>query len=516
MNEKKISIPKEVQNILETIEKKGFEAFIVGGCVRDLLIGRKPHDWDVTTNAKPEEIKKIFPKSFYENRFFTVTVLTESEEKNLKEIEVTTYRGEGKYSDKRRPDEVYVAQTIEADLSRRDFTINAMALGSIKNQESKIKQEKKHDSSLILNSEFLILDPFGGKDDLKKKIICTVRDSEERFYEDALRMMRAVRLAVELDFTLSKETERSIKKHAASIKDISEERVRDELKKIFMSARATRGVQMLEELELLQYIIPELREGIGVGQNLHHYIQGNNSVWKHNLKAFEWAVKKDYPILVKIAALLHDVGKPRCKQGEGYSSTFYNHDLVGAKIARILLQRLRFSRDEVEKITTLIRWHLFKYDPEEGITDSSVRRLIQNVGAENMKDLVLVRICDRMGSGVPKAVPYRLRHFQYRVEKILREEEKPTVKMLKMNGNDLIKELKMKPSLKMGLILNALLEEIIDNPEKNTREYLLQRASQMLSLSDHELKKFAESAKQKVTLLEEERDLEIKQKHWIK
>ncbi len=487
---KKISIPHEVQTILESLQKNGFDAYVVGGCVRDVFLGRKPNDWDVTTNASPEEIKKVFPKSFYENRFFTVTVLTDSEEKNLKEIEVTTYRTEGTYSDKRRPDEVKIAKSIEEDLSRRDFTVNAIAL---KNTGE-------------------IFDPFHGEEDVKKKVIRTVGNPDERFYEDALRMMRAVRLAVQLDFTIEKKTSEAIRKHASSIEHISKERIRDELMKMFSSDRSYFGILMLEDLGLLQYILPELREGIGVGQNLHHKF----TVWEHNLKALDWADHHHYSAEVKIAALLHDVAKPRCKRGDGLHSTFYSHDVAGAKMTRAITRRLKFPSDAVEKTTLLVRWHLFKYDPDEGITDSAVRRLVRNVGAENMNDLVLLRICDRMGSGVPKAVPYRLRHFQYRVEKILREEEKPTLKMLKINGDILQKKFGMKPSPKIGLILNALFEEVIDDIGKNTEEYLFSRTEEMIKMSDEELKKFADAAKQKVTLIEDERDEKIKEKHWVK
>lgn len=490
MLNKNFSIPKEVLIILETLQKNSFDAYVVGGCVRDIFLGRKPNDWDVTTNASPEEIKKIFPKSFYENRFFTVTVLTVSEEKNLKEIEVTTYRTESTYSDKRRPDEVQIAKNIEEDLSRRDFTVNAMAL----------------------DIEHKIIDPFGGQDDLKRKIIRTVGNPDERFYEDALRMMRAVRFAIQLDFTLEQKTVEAIRKHAASLEHISKERIRDEFMKILGSGRAYFGVVMLEELDLLQYILPELREGISVGQNLHHKF----TVWEHNLKALEWACRHHYSGEVKLAALLHDVAKPRCKRGDGLHSTFYSHDVAGAKMARAIMRRLKFSSDEIEKITTLVRWHLFKYDPDEGITDSAIRRLVRNVGDENMNDLVLLRIADRMGSGVAKAVPYRLRHFQYRVEKIFREEEKPTLKMLKINGDILQKELGMKPSPKIGLILNALFEEVIDDTKKNNKEYLFSRAKEMIDMSDEDLRKFADSAKHKVALIEDERDEEMKQKHWVK
>lgn len=487
---KKISLPKEVSRILDTLAKRGFDAHVVGGCVRDILAGRKPNDWDIATNAQPEELKKAFPKSFYENRFFTVTVLTGSKEKELSEIEVTTYRTEGKYSDKRRPDEVRTAQTLEEDLSRRDFTMNAIALDK--------------DGGFV--------DPFGGQEDIEKKSIRTVGSADERFYEDALRMMRAVRLSAQLGFAIEKKTAVAIRKHAPSLKEISAERLRDETRKILASERSSEGFEMLEALGLLEHVLPELREGIGVGQNLHHKYK----VWEHSIRCLAWADKKRYPWDVKMAAVLHDVAKPRTKRGEGRTSTFYNHDFVGYKIAKAALKRLKFSGDETAKISTLVRWHMFKYDPEDGITDSAIRRLVRNVGPENMGDLVLVRIADRMGSGTPKAVPYRLRHFQYRVEKIVREEEKPSVKMLKLKGDHLMKDLKVSPGPKIGLILNALLEEVIDDPEKNQRKELLDRARELAKMSDAALKELAKSAQDKVELIESERDQEIKGKHWVK
>ena len=499
-------IPKEVLAILAILQEKGFEAYVVGGCVRDLLLGREPADWDITTSARPEELTEIFPESFYENKFLTVTVKTGSPDPRLAEIEVTTYRAEGKYTDQRHPDIVSYAETLEEDLARRDFTINAVAL-EIPNPKSQITNKSE-----IQNSKFRIIDPFDGRADLEKKIIRTVGDPKDRFGEDALRMMRAVRIAVELGFAIEEKTESAIKGHASWIQAIAKERIRDELIKIFKSERSSSGVQLLSDIGLLKFIMPELEEGIGVGQNKHHIY----TVWEHNLRALQWADQEKYDWPVKIAALLHDVAKPRCKQGEGPDSTFYQHDLVGGRMAAAILERLHFPREVIGKITRLIRWHLFKYDPDEGITDSAIRRLVRRVGVENIDDLVLVRICDRMGSGVPKAVPYRLRHFQFRVEKILREEEAPTPKMLAVDGNDVMETLGISPGPKIGFILDALLEEVIDDPAKNSKDYLTSRLRELDRMSLEDLKKLAEAAESKVELIEDEREAGLKSKYYVK
>ncbi len=486
----KTSIPDAVKEVVEKLQNAGFEAYIVGGCVRDLLRGEKPKDWDVTTSAHPEEIIKIFPESFYENKFLTVTVKTGSEDQTLREIEITTFRAEGKYTDKRHPDEIRFAKTLEEDLSRRDFTINAMAMDAEDNST----------------------DPFEGQADLKKKIVRAVGEPEKRFDEDALRMMRGVRLATELNFTIEEETERAIKKLAGNLQFIAKERIRDELVKIIGTPHAREGIELLHELGLLKFIIPELEEGIGVENRPRVF-----TIWEHNLKALEYGAKTKFPLDVKIAAMLHDAGKPRTKGPmKNNEWTFYGHDVVGSRMAAALLLRLHFPRETVEKISTLIRWHLFKYDPDEGITDSSIRRLIRRVAPENMDDLVKLRICDRMGMGVPKAVPYRLRHFQFRVEKILREEETPTPKMLKVNGDDIMKTLGIEPGPKVGHVLEVLLQEVIDEPVKNSRESLESRIKNLGKLEDKELVKLAEDAESKVEMVEDERVSKIKQKYWVK
>ena len=454
-------IPKPILEVLSKIEKANFEAYIVGGCVRDLIMNKIPKDWDIATNAKPEEILKIFPDSFYENEFGTVGVKIKEEDKTKEVVEVTTYRIESKYSDRRRPDEIKFAKTLEEDLSRRDFTMNAIAL-SLNNQETRNKKQKK--------SDFEIVDLYGGQKDIKSKIIRAVGNAEERFAEDALRMMRAVRFAAQLDFSIEKKTLEAVKKNSGNLKFISEERIKDELTKIILSDNPAGGVDLLHETGLLQFIIPELQSGYGVKQNRHHI----HTIYKHNLLSLKFCPSKKLD--VRLAALLHDIAKPQTKRGEGEYSTFYNHDHVGARVAEKILTRLRFSSEIVQKVKLLVDNHMFYYNPEE-VGESSVRKLIKKVGLENVKDLIDLRIADRLGSGTPKAKPYKLRHLEYMIDKV--SKDAVSVKMLKINGNDLMQELEIKPGPKIGAILEVLLAEVIEDAEKNQRGQLLARAKEL-------------------------------------
>ena len=408
-----IKIPKEIKHILGKLRTSGFEAFVVGGCVRDLLLGNEPADWDITTDAQPEETQKLFPNSFYENRFLTVTIQTGSKKDNLKEVEVTTFRSEAKYTDKRHPDEVKSAETIEEDLGRRDFTVNAMALqvqsSKIKDQNDQLRQSYSEAS----NARFKIIDPFNGQKDIATKIIRAVGNPEERFSEDALRMLRAVRFACQLDFAIESETFDAIKKNAAWLRAIAKERVRDELAKILMSDKAADGIELLKDSGLLKYIIGELEKGVGVTQNRHHIY----TVYEHNLLSLKFAAQKKFNLEVRLASLLHDIAKPEVKGGDGPEATFYNHDFVGARFAARILERLKFSNETIDKVALLIRSHMFVYDVGV-VTEAAIRRLLKRVGPQNMQDLIDLRVADRLGSGVPKAQPYRLRHFQYMVEKV--------------------------------------------------------------------------------------------------
>ena len=509
-----MTIPKEIQLIIKKLKGAGFEAYIVGGCVRDWLRGAAPKDWDVATLAKPEEIKRIFPKSFYENKFLTVTVQTGSQNPNIKEIEITTYRSEAKYTDKRHPDEVKFAKTIEEDLSRRDFTINAMAMG-LETRNQKIENR--------------IIDPFAGQKDLEKKLIRAVGSPDERFSEDALRMIRAVRFAATLDFSASgrqkpsyarpaaasgesweiePKTAEAIKKNSRYLKIISKERIRDEFLKIIMSDMASEGIELLRELGILKHIIPELEEGYGVKQNKHHIYD----CYQHNLLSLKYAAQKKFNIYVRISALLHDIGKPRVKEGEGPDSTFYNHEIVGARMTAQILNRLKFSKKDREKIVKLVRYHLFYYNVDE-VSESSVRRLVLKAGLENMEELLQVRMADRIGSGVPKAEPYKLRHLRYIIEKVSRDPI--SAKMLKVSGNDVMRILGIQPGPKVGQVLDVLLGYVLEDPKKNKKEFLEKGIKNLGKLSENRLAELTKEAKKEREVVEMKKDEMTKKKYWV-
>ena len=445
-----MTIPNQVKSIIKKLRENGYQAYIVGGCVRDILRGVKPKDWDIATNAKPEEIGKIFLRSYTNNDFGTVTVQTQKAESKkqkpeIMEIEITPYRIDEKYTDKRHPDKIKWAKTIKQDLGRRDFTVNALAT------ENGLK----------------IIDLFDGQKDIKNKIIKAVGNAEKRFSEDALRLMRAVRFATTLDsdkvWEIEEETKKALQKNAHLLSFISRERIRDELMKIIMSPNGAQGIETLRRLGLLKYIIPELEQGFAVEQNKHHIYQ----IYQHNLLSLNYACQKDFSKQVRLAALLHDIAKPRTKEGQGLDSTFYNHEIVGAKMTIQILQNLRFSKKDIEKIVKLVRYHLFYYNVGE-VGEASIRRLIREVGPENIEELLQLRMCDRIGSAVPKAEPYKLRHLRYLIEKV--SQDPISVKMLKVKGEDVINLLKISPGPQIGQILDILLSGVLNEPHKNKKE----------------------------------------------
>ena len=463
-----LQIPNKIKNILKTLQDAGFEAYLVGGCVRDLLMKKEPKDWDITTSAKPEQIQNLFKKHFYDNKFGTVTVLPSK-------TEITTFRKETKYSDKRHPDKIEFTDSLEQDLKRRDFTVNAIAF----------------DSKKIINNT----------KDLEDKIIRAVGDPDKRFKEDALRLIRAVRFAVQLNFAIHAKTKQAICKNHKLLKFVSQERVKDELIKIINSENPAKGILMLRDLKLLKYIIPEIEQGIGVDQNKHHVF----TVFEHGILA----LKNARPGLeLRLAALFHDIAKPYVKEGQGKDATFYNHDFIGAKYARKILYRLRFPRKIIDRVVILISNHMFLSDPEK-VTEAGARRLIRRVKPENMQDLINLRIADRLGSGVPKARPYRLRYFEYLLDKVSRDPI--SVKMLKLNGDDVKKILEMPQCPKIGLLLKSLLNEVLDDPRKNSREHLEKRLVELNKISEDKLNQKSSLVK----LQKEEIELEEKKKFRI-
>ncbi len=490
-----MKIPQEITAILEKLEASGHEAWLVGGCVRDLMLERKIEDWDIATSAKPEEIMAVFPDSKYENEFGTVLVKLDEavrEKTGIKVVEITTFRQEARYSDKRHPDQVEFTDKLEDDLARRDFTINALAL----NHKATTKKSK-------LGYE--LVDLFYGQRDLDDKIIRAVGEPEKRFGEDALRMMRAVRFAAQLGFEIESKTKEAIKKNAPWLEKISQERIRVELEKIILSDNAEQGIRDLQEMGLLGFIMPELEKGIGVAQNRHHVYE----VFEHNVRSLGFAVQKKFSLAVRLAALLHDIGKVQTKQGSGLEATFYNHEYVSAKQAENILERLRFSREMTKKITHLVRYHMFVYDVGT-VSEAGVRRLIKRLGPENLDEAFNLRVADRLGSGCPKAVPYKLRHLRYMMEKVAKDPI--SVKMLKVNGRDIMRSLGVAPGPKVGAILDVLLAEVIEDPKRNTKEYLERR---VLKLDKENLAKLREMAKEVIEEKRGEEDKEIKQKHWV-
>lgn len=487
-NQMKYEIPKTVTHVTQTLETAGFEAYLVGGCVRDLLLHRKPKDWDITTNAKPEEIESLFEKTVYENKFGTVAVITETEDPTLKVIEITPYRVEAKYSDKRHPDSVSFTSNIEYDLKRRDFTINAMAL-----------------------SGSVLVDLFDGQKDLENKIIRTVGSPDERFQEDALRIIRAVRFASELDFNVTQETKDALKKQAHLLEMVAKERISDEFSKILMSESPDKALETMRETGILKYVLPELEEGWKIDQNKAHKFD----VWEHNVRALMHAVRSVFPLEIRMASLLHDIGKPRSRRwsDEKKDNTFYGHDVIGAKMTIEILSRLKYSKKFIEIVAKLVRYHLFFSDTDQ-ITLSAVRRIVHNVGSENVWDLMKVRFCDRIGMGRPKETPYRLRKYESMIEEAMRAPV--SVGMLKLDGNRLIEILKIQPGPKVGQILHILLEECLDDPSKNTKKWLETKALGLGGLSENELKKLTEKAKKTKETLEQCEITKIRKKYWVK
>lgn len=481
--------PKEASSVAEDLRKAGFEAYLVGGCVRDLVLGRTPKDWDIATNATPEEIQGVFPDSFYENDFGTVGVKRETEDETLKVIEVTPYRTESEYSDKRRPDAVIFGQSLEEDLARRDFTVNAIALDESKGQ---------------------IIDPYEGLKDIKDKVLRTVRNPEERFEEDALRLMRAVRLVAELGFALDNDTAVAIKAKAGNLKHVSRERIRDEFCRILLSKEPMMALVLANQLGLLEYIAPDLVRGIGVEQNQAH----SYDVFEHNLRSLQHSADKDWDLNLRISALFHDISKPETRRRDEARQewTFHGHEVVGGRLVRKILEDMRFSRETIEKVGKLVRWHMFFSDPDQ-ITLSAVRRMIRNVGEENIHDLLNLRICDRVGTGRPKEQPFRFRKYKAMVDQALRDPI--SVGMLKTDGNRLMEKFLVKPGPSIGHVLNALLEEVLEDPKRNTEKYLDSRTEELLALSFDELVKLGEAGKKAREQAEEAEIREIERKHHV-
>ena len=449
------NLPKEVSEILEKFQKAGYEIYIVGGAVRDLLMNRPVHDWDFTTKAKPEEILKMLPDGFYNNKFGTVGITVRSNGV----FEITTMRREGAYQDFRHPIEVSWTDKIEEDLARRDFTINAMALV--------VTTGSDPDQGPTLH------DPFEGQADLKNKIIRAVGNPKKRFQEDALRLMRAIRIATELDFEIEEKTFLAIAENANLIEKVASERIRDELFKLLSSENHYIGILKLREAGILQIILPELEVCFGLQQEGPKHDR-EYDIGEHSLLTLKATPSSDP--LVRFAALLHDIGKPdTVKTQTDGNVTFYGHDIVGGRIVLKIAKRFSLSKVQTDKLFRLVRWHMFTVSEHQ--TDSAIRRFIKNIGVENIEEMMALRIGDRLGGGTRRETSWRMEKFQERIKQVL---TKPfSISDLKINGQDVMKTLKIKPGPKVGETLNKLFQEVQKDSSKNTREYLLKRIEQL-------------------------------------
>ncbi|MDD5593235.1 MAG: CCA tRNA nucleotidyltransferase [Candidatus Margulisbacteria bacterium] len=423
--------------IIQTLKSGGFAAYLVGGCVRDSLLGQEPSEWDITTSARPEAVAKLFKKTIPTGLDYgTVTVILPDGQ-----YEVTTFRSDEQYVDGRHPQNVKFTDDIHRDLSRRDFTINALAYDPESDQ---------------------LIDDFGGQKDLAAKIIRAVGEPLARFSEDGLRPVRACRFAAKLEFAIEQKTFEAIPKTLGVVKKVAAERLHDELVKMLGAARPSIGFELMRKSGLLVIILPELAGAFGVDQppQFHKY-----DVYWHSLYSCDAAPQDS--VVLRLAALLHDIGKPACK----VDLTFYNHDRVGAEMAETILKRLKFGRDDIDRVKNLIGNHMFDYTAEW--SDSAVRRFLRRIGGVgNSADLFALRRADAEAMIKVNNGEY-LRELQTRIDKIVEEENALDVKDLKVDGNDVMNALKIPPGPKVGQILNDLLEKVLDDPKLNERETLL-------------------------------------------
>ncbi len=432
-------VPARVLEILKKIWNSGFDAFPVGGCVRDLILGKPVADWDLTTNALPEQLMKLFPKVIPTGmEHGTVTVLMQS-----LPVEVTTYRTEGAYSDGRHPDLVHFVETLEEDLMRRDFTMNAIALD--------VRQKR-------------VIDPFGGVEDLQARVIRAVGDPLERFTEDGLRPMRAVRFAAVLDFRIEEETLEAIGKSVEIFKTVAMERIREELMKLLAGKDPVNGVELLRTTGMLDHVLPGLTAGMGQSQNKYHL----HDVYYHALASLENT--SGDPVL-KLAVLLHDIGKPACVGGPEGQHTFYGHEKESARQVDLIMKRLRFSNKDRQRAVSLVANHMFHYEPDW--TDGAVRRFMRRVGPELLDDLWEMRRADALGGGVGvEQTLERMNELKNRIESLMEQDQALKVTDLAITGQDVMRILGKPQGPWIGQALNKLLEKVLDDPSLNTPEHL--------------------------------------------
>lgn len=518
-----IFLPTGCLYIIHSLQEAGFAVYLVGGAVRDQLaksIGLLANgqmeirpDYDFATNATPEEIMKVFPDSFCENEYGTVSLPCQKIAAKLGQncgdgvseansspspikleratkvheslslpsaaithpvenyYEITTYRVGEKYErDCRHPSCLHWGQKLTDDLSRRDFTINALAL-SINSQYLKnfFAQKNLPTQAQLTERQWELVDNYHGIADLQANLIRCIGESNQRFREDGLRLMRAVRLSVQLNFAIEEQTYLAIKDNASLLQHISFERIRDELMKILSSNYPKEGIMLLHETGLLLYIIPELLATINVAQSGHHL----TDVWIHSLSALEACPSSDP--LVRLATLLHDIGKPATQKMINGKYTFYNHEVVGASLVYRIAQRLRFSREQTRRLVTLVRHHMFSYNPE--YSDAAIRRFMRKVGLENLNDILALREGDRLGSNAAKT-SWRLEEMKQRM--IAQLHQPLQVRDLAINGHDLMTYFNLSPGPILGKILQQLMELVLEDSSLNTKEILLQKAKYLV------------------------------------
>jgi tRNA nucleotidyltransferase/poly(A) polymerase len=437
-------LPQYIEHFMQTFRENGYLIYAVGGPVRDQILHRPVYNWDFTTNATPEQMLKLFPDAFCNNDFGTVSIIIQDKDEKIL-TEVTPFRNESSYSDNRHPDKIEWAQTLEGDVKRRDFTINALAADGKE-----------------------IVDYVNGLEDMEKKIVRAVGDANKRFEEDALRLMRAIRFATQLEFMIEEETKAAIEKNSGRITNISWERIRDEFLKILASDHPAEGVLFLKQTGLLKHILPEVEACFGIEQKSpgrHHVFD----VGTHLIEALRGCPSGD-PI-TRFATLLHDIGKAGtyAKDPETGTITFYNHEMVGAQQTEAIADRFRLSKKDKAKLVTLVRYHMFPVS--ENQTDSALRRFIRTIGVDNLNEMLALRTGDRIGGG---ATPTSWRTELFK-KRLIEVQKKPfTVADLKISGHDVMKELNVKPGPEVGKILNDLFEKVVEKNLPNDRDVLLQ------------------------------------------
>lgn len=442
-----ISLPIPVKNFIDKFHTHKYQIFLVGGAVRNLILGRETTNWDFTTDANPEEIIKMFPDAFYNNIYGTVSVpvkITVSGQTLTTIFEITPFRKESGYSDSRHPDKIVWAKTIEEDLARRDFTINAIAFDGKE-----------------------IVDPYGGRKHLDDKVISAVGDPDNRFTEDGLRLIRAVRFASQLGFVIDEKTRRSMSKNSSLIAKISWERIRDEFIKIMASGFPSEGILFMKNTGLLIYVLPEVDACFKVPQKSpkRHHIY---DVGTHLVMSLKFCPSSD-PI-TRFATLIHDTGKAETFHRDNKTGliTFYNHEVAGKKIAGRIADRFKLSNKEKDKLVKLVQFHQFTVSEIQ--TDKAVRRFIKNVGKEYLDDIIDLRYGDRIGSGATPT-SWRFDLFRDRIKQV--QKQPFLIKDLKVNGHDVMEILKIKPGKKVGEVLKKLFDIVVDKKIANKRQELL-------------------------------------------